>query len=222
MSWVTFAAIFVLFFLTHSIPIQPAVKSRVMDSIGNRGFGLGYSALSLAMLTVVIWSAGQAPYLLIWPQMPWQRYVAHLAMLVACLVLALSLGRPNPFSFGGARNDEFDPARPGIVRWTRHPVLLALALWAGAHLLPNGDLAHVILFATLGLFAILGRILIDRRKRRAQGARDWQALRTAYRAAPRFQAPVSWGGFILRMGAGVAVFAALLWEHPYVIGVAAL
>ncbi|MEI4261403.1 NnrU family protein [Roseovarius sp. D0-M9] len=222
MSWGAFAAIFAIFFLTHSIPVRPAVKAGLTHRVGTRGFTLGYSALSLAMLTLLIWSAGQAPYVQIWPQMPWQRHVTHLAMLMVCLILALSLGRPNPFSFGGAGNDRFDPARPGIIRWTRHPVLLALALWAGAHLLPNGDLAHVILFGTLGLFAIAGRMLIDRRKRRVLGAAHWHALLRTSRAAPRLQAPASWGVFTCRLGVGAVVFAALLRAHPYVIGVAAL
>ena len=76
--------------------------------------------------------------------------MVHLGMFAVCLILALSIARPNPFSFGGAQNARFDPARPGIVRWVRHPILLSLALWAGLHLLPNGDLSHVILFGVLG------------------------------------------------------------------------
>nr|WP_299880523.1 NnrU family protein [uncultured Sulfitobacter sp.] len=44
----------------------------------------------------------------------------------------MSLGRPNPFSFGGSRNAQFDPAHPGLVRFMRHPLLVALALWGHA------------------------------------------------------------------------------------------
>ena len=146
MGWTGFAAGFAAFFLTHSIPVRPAVKSRLVATIGTRGFGLAYSALSVGMLALLIWSTGEAPFVQLWPQMEWHRHVAHLGMLAVCLMLALSIGRPNPFSFGGSRNDRFDASRPGIVRWTRHPVLLALAIWAGVHMLPNGDLAHVILF----------------------------------------------------------------------------
>jgi len=42
-------------------------------------------------------------------------------------------------------------------------VLLALAFWAGLHLLANGDPAPVLLFGVLGGFAIAGRGLVDRR-----------------------------------------------------------
>ena len=222
MGWTGFAAIFAAFFLTHSIPVRPAVKSRVVKMIGQRGFGLGYSILSVAMLALLIWSAGEAPYVPLWPQIEWHRHAAHLGMLAVCLILALGIARPNPFSFGGARNDRFDPARPGILRWTRHPILLALALWAGVHLLPNGDLAHVILFGALGSFAIAGRALIDRRNRRVLGASRWAALDAARKAAPWFHAPRSWPVLFLRLLIGLAAFAALLLAHPHVIGVPAL
>jgi len=222
MGWIEFAAVFAVFFLTHSIPVRPAVKSRLVAVVGARGFGLGYSALSLAMLALLIWAAGEAPYVQLWPQMPWQRHAVHLGMLAVCLIAALSIARPNPFSFGGAQNDRFDPQSPGIVRWTRHPILLVLGLWAGLHLLPNGDLAHVILFGVLGGFAVAGRALIDRRKRRVLGTQRWAALNEARKAAPMVQAPTSWIGFAIRVLIGVAVFAALAWAHPYVIGVPAL
>ncbi|PWR03351.1 NnrU family protein [Meridianimarinicoccus roseus] len=222
MGWTGFAAVFAVFFLTHSIPVRPAVKSRLVGTIGLRGFGVAYSLLSLGMLALLIWSAGEAPYVQLWPQMEWYRHAAHLGMLAVCLILALSIGRPNPFCFGGVRNDRFDPTQPGIVRWTRHPVLLALAIWAGVHLLPNGNLAHVILFGVLGSFALAGRTLIDRRKRRLLGASRWDALDTARKAAPPFYAPGSWRILFLKLLTGLAAFATLLLAHPYLIGVSAL
>jgi uncharacterized membrane protein len=133
-----------------------------------------------------------------------------------CLILALSIARPNPFSFGGARNDLFDPARPGIVRMSRHPLLLALAIWA-AHVVPNGDLAHVILFGTFAAFALLGGRLIDRRKRRELSA-EWQRLRMAVAGAP----PVSWRasrGTLARLVAGSVLYVTLLSVHPVLFGV---
>lgn len=222
MSWASFTIVFAVFFLTHSVPLRPAVRTPLTTLLGARGFGLGYSLLSIAMLTLLIWSAGQAPFVQLWPQYPWHRHAVHLGMLSVCLILAFAIGRPNPFSFGGAQNDRFDPAHPGIVRWMRHPVLVALALWAGLHLLPNGDLAHVVLFGVLGSFAIAGRALIDRRKRRSLGASRWATLDAARKAGPRFHAPVSWTGFGLRAVIGVATFAGLIWSHPHIIGVHAL
>ena len=222
MRWAAFAAVFLAFFLSHSIPVRPAVKSRIVARIGLAGVGTAYSVLSLGMLALLIWSAGQAPFVLLWPQYPWQRFAVQLGVLAVCLILAMSVARPNPFSFGGARNDAFDPLHAGIAGWVRHPILLALALWAGVHLLPNGDLAHVILFGTLGSFAVAGKWLIDRRKRREMGAEHWQMLRDATRKAPRFYRPASWLGLVTRISVGIAAFAGLLALHPVVIGVSAL
>lgn len=78
------------------------------------------------------------------------------------------------------RNESFDPARPGIVRLHRHPLLLPPALRATAHVVPNDDLAHVILFGTFAGFAMLGRRLIDRRKRREMGV-DGHLMRAKVR-----------------------------------------
>jgi len=222
MTWMGFAGMVVLFFATHSIPVRPAIKARITARIGNRGFGLGYSLLSIAMLSLLIRAAGEAPYVQLWPQLGWHRDAVHLGMLAACLILAFAIARPNPFSFGGARNDSFDPNRAGIVRVTRHPMLLALTLWAGLHLLPNGDVAHVLLFGGLGSFAIAGGALINRRKRREMGAERWRALNTAVGQSPVMPLPLSWRGAVLRLGAGLVGFAMLLALHPVVIGVSAL
>lgn len=222
MSWLGFAGVFTLFFVTHSVPVRPGIKTRISERIGALGFGVAYSLLSTGMLALLIWSAGQAPFVSLWPQMPWQRHVLHLGMLIVCLILAFAIARPNPFSFGGARNAEFDPGHPGIVRLTRHPVLLALALWAGLHLLPNGDLAHVLMFGVLGSFAIAGRALINRRKRREMGAAQWDALNAAVSQAPLFQRPGTSRGTLLRLLAGAGGFAMLITLHPLVIGVSAL
>jgi uncharacterized membrane protein len=219
MGWAGFAAILAGFFLTHSIPVRPGVKARLVGLLGSRGFGLAYSALSLAMLTILVRAADAAPHLPLWHQMGWHRHVAHAGMLTVCVILAFSVARPNPFSFGGAGNAGFDPHRAGIVRWSRHPILLALALWAGVHLLANGDLAHVIMFGVLGGFAVAGQALIDRRKRRELGPSFWAGLEDARTAAPRLQRPLCWRGVILRGLLSLAAFVALILAHPYVIGV---
>lgn len=222
MTWAAFIGIFALFFATHSIPVRPAIKSCIVARVGPRGFAVGYSILSLAMLALLIWAAGAAPYVELWPQLGWHRHAAHAGMLAVCLILAFSIARPNPFSFGGAHNDMFDPTRPGIVRVVRHPVLAALALWAGLHLLPNGDVAHVFLFGVLGGFAVGGRALINRRKKREMGPDQWDRLNATVAEAPVLGRPASWPGAVVRLVLGVVLFAALIALHPIVIGVSAL
>jgi uncharacterized membrane protein len=221
MGWTEFAAAFAAFFLTHALPVRPPLRPWLVARLGPRGFGLAYSALSLAVLAWLIGAAGRAPYVPLWPWAPWQLHVPLAAMLPVCLILALAVGRPNPFSFGGARNDAFDPARPGIVRLTRHPLLLALAIWAFAHVVPNGDLAHGLLFGTFAVFALVGGRLVDRRKRREMGE-DWTHLDAARKAAPLPPPPRSWPGLVLRLALGVALYLGLLWLHPWLFAVSPL
>jgi uncharacterized membrane protein len=220
MGWFEFAAALAAFFLSHAVPVRPPVRPWLQARLGRAGFTLGYSLLSLVVLAWLIGAAGRAPHVPLWGWAAWQAYVPLVVMLPVCLILTLSIARPNPFSFGGARNARFDPVRPGIVRWTRHPLLLALALWAAAHVVPNGDLAHVILFGTFAAFAVLGRWLIDRRKQRDMGT-TWFSMQAAVAATPALHRGVS-GRTALRLGCGVALYVVLILAHPILFGVSPL
>jgi len=220
MGWGEFLAAYVAFFLSHALPVRRPLRPWLEARLGRAGFTLAYSALSVVILIWLIGAAGRAPFVSLWPWASWQNHVPLVVMLPVCLIIALSVARPNPFSFGGARNDSFDPAHPGIVRLTRHPLFLALALWAAAHLVPNGDLAHVILFGTFAVFALLGGGLIDTRKRHEMGAR-WQTLRDAVSQAPFLSRSAS-GAVAFRLAAGVMLYLGLILLHPILFGVSPL
>ncbi len=216
MGWNEFAFAFAAFFLTHSIPIRPPLRPWAVARLGHAGFGIAYSTLSLAVLAWLIAAAGRAPYVPLWDWAPWQNHVVLAVMLPVCVILSLAIARPNPFSFGGAQNDRFDPASPGIVRLTRHPLLLALGIWSAAHTLPNGDVAHVILFGTFAGFAMLGGRLVDRRRQREMGQR-WHDLRAALSECPASLSLTA--DTLLRLAAGLMLYAGLIWLHPLMIGV---
>ncbi|SLN22043.1 NnrU protein [Pseudoruegeria aquimaris] len=213
-GWAGFAAALAAFFLSHSLPLRPANRARAVALLGARGFTSAYSALSLGALAWLIVAAGRAPYVLLWPRTPGLTHATLALMLLACLLLGLSIGRPNPFSFGGPA-EGFDPARPGIVRLVRHPVLAALACWGTAHLLANGDLAHVILFGLFTGFAALGGRFVDRRRKRLMGDAAWRKLWQQVQTAPLRLEPA-------RLLAGLGLYGALIALHPLVIGVSPL
>ena len=219
MNWLQFAVVIVAFFVTHSVPVRPRVRGALTALFGERGFTVLYSILSLGMLAAVILAAARAPFVLLWSQAPWQHVVVMVGMLLVCFIVTFTIGRPNPFSFGGARNDQFDPAHPGIVRWTRHPALLALLLWSILHLLPNGNLAHVIVFGIFACFAALGTKLIDRRKRRTMGEAHWRALLAEVGNSPIILNPTSRLSAALRAALALVIYAVLYLLHPVVIGV---
>ncbi len=84
----------------------------------------------------------------------WAWYLNNLLMLLALFLM--DIGRVR-----------------GIVRTKiRHPMLLGVVLWSVAHLLVNGDLAPVILFGGLGLWALLEMAVINR----AEGAWEKPAV----------------------------------------------
>lgn len=215
MGWLEFILSAVGFLVTHSLPLRPKIRQPIEARIGTPLFLGLYSMLSIAALAWLIVAAGRAPFVELWGWAPWQLLVPQIAMALVCLIAALSLGRPNPFSFGGARNAEFDPAHSGIVGWMRHPLLVAMALWAVAHMVPNGDLAHVLMFGAFALFALMGIWMIDRRHKRNMGP-EWLALRAA---TARWPLPRITANGAVRTGLAALTYALLVWVHPMLFGV---
>ncbi|MGA9412096.1 MAG: NnrU family protein [Roseobacter sp.] len=221
MGWLEFALAWAAFFATHSLPLRAPIRPWFQARLGPRGFTLAYSALSLAALVWLIGAAGRAPFVPMWNWASWQVHVTLTIMLPVCLIVALAVGRPNPISFGGARNESFDPKRAGVVRVTRHPLLVALALWAAAHVVPNGDLAHVLLFGVFATFAALGGRLVDKRRQREIGP-EWQRLYDEVSASSGNVISASWTAASARLAAGVALYGGLIWAHPWLFGVSPL
>lgn len=215
MGWLEYMLSAAAFLATHSLPLRPKLRQPIEARVGPRMFLMLYSALSIAALSWLIIAAGRAPFVPLWAWEPWQLRVPQVGMAVVCLIAALSLGQPNPFSFGGARNAEFDPTKPGIVGWMRHPLLVAMAVWAAAHMVPNGDLAHALMFGAFALFALLGITMIDRRRKRTMGA-EWLRLRAETARWPR---PCATSNGMVRAAFSVLAYGLLVWAHPLLFGV---
>ena len=218
MDWIEFSLALIVFFLSHGTLRRPPIKPWLVKLIGTGGFTFGYSLLSLGVLAWLISAAGRAPFVSLWYWQPWHNHVVLMVMFAVCLILELAIGRPNPFSFGGSKNAAFDPDRPGIVGVMRHPLLAALALWALAHVFANGDLAHLIMFGTFAVFAMVGGRIIDRRKNRLMRA-EWEELRQRVKQSGLSKALLSLMREPIRLLAGAAGYVALIVAHPYLFGV---
>jgi uncharacterized membrane protein len=215
MGWTVFAASLAGFFVLHSVPLRPPVRPWLVARLGRAGFGIAYSMLSLVMLAAVLASARHAPRVQLWAEPPHVEWLVLGAMVLAGTILAFGLGRPNPLSFGGTRSTAFDPRQAGMLRWVRHPVLAAVLLWSGAHLLANGDLAHVLLFGSMAAFSVVGMAMIDRRRRREMGDTHWRRMIEKMRGSRLRAFPdAAW-----RLSLVLAGVAILILLHPWTAGV---
>ncbi|AOZ68207.1 NnrU family protein [Rhodobacter xanthinilyticus] len=222
MAWAEFILAWAAFMASHLIPANPRLKARAVALFGPRGWVWAFSLGSTALLFWLIFAAGRAPYVELWAQAGWMRWMVNLVMPLAIALGTFGVGAANPFAFEG-RAAGFDPERPGIVGVVRQPLLWALLLWSGAHLIANGDLAHVILFGAFAVFSASGARAMETRKRRLWGAAEFDR-RAARSSALPFAALLS-GRWRPRRGPSLTrlVLAALIWAalwhlHAPVIG----
>lgn len=209
----------VLFLAIHIVPSTP-LRTLAVKAIGARAYLGLYSLASLAGLVWMSVEYGRAPLEALWPGL---RLLPVALMPFAFVLLACGLLSRNPALLGqaGALKRD-DPAR-GIIRITRHPVMWAIMLWAGAHLLALGSLQAVIFFGGLLLLAAAGTTLQDLRKAEALGD-DWRRFATLTSNVPFLAIAqgrnkpvwreIGWW----RPFAGLAVFAFVLYFHPWLFG----
>jgi uncharacterized membrane protein len=177
-----------IFFGIHSVSIvAPAARDRCVAAIGAGAWRGIYSLISLLGFVLLVYGYGlarQAPVLVYAPPL-WLRHVALLLMLpVFPLLLATFL--------------------PGRIKTAvKHPMLVAIKVWALAHLLANGMLADVLLFGGFLAWAVVDRISLKRRVARPVAG------------AP----PSRWNDLVAVVG-GLAAYAIVLcWLHRLLIGV---
>lgn len=216
-----------VFLASHAVPPLKPVRGALVARLGERAFRVLYSLLSLAMIGWLGVAYARAPYVEIWAMRPWMIWVPVLVMPFACLLLVGALSAPNPLSISASRA-AYDPARPGVVSITRHPLMAAFALWAGAHMVPNGDAASLILFGLLFLLSLAGPPSLDAKRRARLGEAEWRRLATPTSSLPL--AAVLAGRTRLdgtgiglgRLAAALVLYALLILAHPWVIGVSPL
>jgi uncharacterized membrane protein len=165
-------------------------RSARIGSMGAGGWKGVYTLISLAGFALIVYGYGQARLAPVdlWFPPRWTNHATALLMLPVFIMLAAAGPQPSR-----------------IKAKLKHPMTLAVLLWAGAHLLSNGRLNDVLLFGGFLAWAVLVFIAARKRDRK---------LGTSY-AAQGVKRDV----IALVIGLGVyALFA--LWLHRWLIGVA--
>ena len=181
-----------IFLGVHSISIfAPGWRTSQIERRGESAFKAAYALLSLASFALLIYGYGVARQSLVVLYTP-PTFTRHIALLLMLPVFPLL----------------FAAYLPGRIKVAaKHPMLLAVKLWALAHLLVNGTLHDAILFGAFLVWAVADRISVKRR--------------TVARAVPG--APPSPMNDVIAVVGGLAAYAVfVLWAHLKLIGVSPL
>jgi uncharacterized membrane protein len=197
------------------------VRDRITGAIGERIYLAAFSLASIAGIAWLIAAYDRAPYEAMWGPLEWWKPVAILLMLPSAFLVTVGLATPSPTA---VKQEARVGERPqGIVRVTRHPFLVGVAIWALVHLVGNGDAASFVFFATFAIVALAGTHSIDMKRSRALGS-AWAAFAARTSIVPFAASSAAGGGILREIGplrtlAGVAVYVLFLALHGRIIGV---
>ena len=181
----------ILFLGLHSLRIfDEPVRARLLERLGEGGFKVIYSLASIIGFALIWYGYGQARQA---PSMVWNppvamRHIATLLTLVSFIILAAA----------------YVP-RNRIKRAIGHPMVIAVKVWAFAHLLANGMVADIVLFGSFLIWAVLSF--------RAARGRDRAA---GFVRPPEVSIVSDIGTFVIGL---IAWAAFAIWLHGLLIGV---
>ena len=208
---------------SHILLSSTRLRGSLRDQLGERGFLAVYSLTSLVIFAWFVAAYSAAPTIALWPRQRWTSFVPVSVMPLATILLVAGYSTRNPTAVGMERSARLDDPAPGILCVTRHPVMWAIGLWAGSHLIANGDLSSVLFFGSLAALALGGTVLIDRKKQLALGS-NWSRLTEVtsnlpFAALLTGRTKLRWRdiGF-LRIAAGLLLYAVLFLAHPKIAG----
>lgn len=175
-----------LFLGVHSVRIvADDWRTRQIQQRGENAWKGLYTLVSLLGFALIVWGYGQARQapVVLWATPVWTRHLAALLMLLSFVLLAAA----------------YVP-RNALKARLQHPMVLAVKVWALAHLLANNTLADLLLFGAFLVWSVL----------------DFRSARR--RPATAVQATAAGTGLTVLVGT-LAWAAFAFWAHAAWIGV---
>lgn len=225
MTTLVLAALFLP--LSHFALSSTRLRDTLVGKLGEQPYLGLYSMITLAAFVWLIRSYRKAPAELLWVAPGALRLAALPVVFVAFLLAVVGVTTPNPTAVGAERLFERADVVRGILRVTRNPFLWGVGLWALAHVAATGDLASVLLFASVGALGLVGAPLVDAKKAARHGER-WRAFAAATSSLPFLAiaqgrqrlvlAEIGWW----RIALAVVLFGATLSAHRWAFGVSPL
>ena len=223
-QFLSLGAAVIAFVGLHLVLSSRPVRGPLVTRLGPAGFAGGYSAVIGVVFVWMVWAWAVAPYERLWIAPGWTRWIPFLGMPVAILFLVLGFSTPSPTAVGQEKRLGEPEAVRGVLRVTRHPANWGFALWALAHLPPNGDVRSVLLMGGIVVLALAGMVHIDARRARDHGD-AWRAFAGRTSLVPFAAILAGRQHLSLReIGAtrpliALAVYGVLLLVHDWLIGV---
>jgi uncharacterized membrane protein len=137
-----------LFLGVHTLTTKRDLRARVIGTMGEGGYKIGYALASLLGLVLIVWGFGHyraAGMWEVWTPPTAFKHITVALMLPAVILVVASYIRGRIYSV------------------LKHPMLAGVKLWAAAHLLANGDLGSIILFGSFLGWAVFDRISLKHR-----------------------------------------------------------
>lgn len=127
--------------LMHLVAAVPSLKARLKQAVGERAYGPVFGLASLFGIVLIVLGWRMADFVPVYDPPEWGWYANLGFTLVAFICLGI-------FIFRGSLRQKL-----------RFPLAIGTVFWAVGHLLANGDLASLILFGGLLVYALAHIVL---------------------------------------------------------------
>ena len=137
-----------IFIGVHLVTTARGFRAALIARVGEWPYKGAYTLASLAGLLLIAW--GFATYratgwVVVWTPPAFARHIVVAAMWPAMILMVAAY-------------------IPGSIKTTlKHPMLVAVKLWAVSHLVANGDLGSIVLFGAILAWAVYDRITLKHR-----------------------------------------------------------